>query len=68
MGIPPMRVSLEFTLGAVCKERGLLRSQFDALGEDEQIDLVAQYLAEQQLQRWGNYRDAKRMANMTQGR
>ena len=58
-----MRTSLEFVLGSVCKERGLTRSQFDALSDDEQIDLVAHYLAEQQIAKWEAYRDVMSIRN-----
>ena len=51
-----MLTSLEFLLGSVCKEHGLTRAQFDFLSDEAQIDLVAHYLADQQLAKWQNYR------------
>lgn len=51
-----MLTSMEFVLGSVCKERGLTRAQFDFLSDEAQIDLVAYYLADQQLVKWQTYR------------
>lgn len=53
-----MRTSLEFVLNAVCKDRGLTRVAFDALSDTEQEEMVAHYLAEQQIAKWDNYRQA----------
>ena len=47
---------MEFVLGSVCKEHGLTRAQFDFLSDEAQIDLVAHYLADQQLAKWQAYR------------
>lgn len=58
-----MRTSPEFLFGSVCKERALTRAQFDALSDEEQIDMVAHYLAEQQLAKWQNYRDVMSIRN-----
>lgn len=55
-----MRTSLEYVLEAVCKDRGLVRGAFDALSDTQQEEMVAHYLAEQQIAKWQNYRDAIR--------
>ncbi len=56
-----MLTSMEFVLGSVCKEHGLTRAQFDSLSDEAQIDRVAHYLADQQIAKWQNYRDAAQM-------
>lgn len=56
--VPPMRVTEAFILEAACKDRGLTRAQFDRMGDTEQEELVAHYLAEQQIAKWQNWRDA----------
>lgn len=61
--MPAMRVTEGFILEATCKDRGLTRAQFDALSDTEQEELVAYYLAEQQIAKWENYRQAYPLKN-----
>lgn len=56
--VPPMRTTLAFVIEAVCKDRGLTRAAFDALSDTAQEEMVAHYLAEQQIAKWDNYRQA----------
>lgn len=58
---------MEFVVETVCKDRGMLRRQFDALGDHEQEELVAYHLADQKLQKWQNYRDARAVLNRQGG-
>lgn len=51
-----METSVEFIMGEMLASRMLTQREFDRLSDDEQIDMLAHYMAKQQLTRWQNYR------------
>lgn len=56
-----MDVSLEYVISLAIRQAGLIRAQFDALPGDQQEDIIALYLAEQNVSAWQNRREILRM-------
>jgi hypothetical protein len=56
-----MNIGIEYIVGMVLREWRMSRAEFDRLYYGEQEDMIAHYLAGQQIQKWQSYRDWKRL-------